>query len=498
LFLSVGHPSRDVESLDKTVVVVLGMHRSGTSSAAGTLVRLGAAAPQHLIAPDAGNERGFWESRVIVDLNDAILAAGGSDWRDWRQFNPERIDGVEAHAFRARAKAALAEEFGDVGLAVMKDPRMCRLMPFWGPVFEEAKWSVRALLPIRSPLEVAWSLNCRDGLGPAYGCLLWLRHVLDAEAETRGMARAVLDWPEFLGDRRKALTRVSEQLGVIWPHWHERALAEVDEFVSADLRHQRASEADLRRHPAVNDLVTQTYAAMIDLVRDSEDSCVLRKLDGLRADFETASAIFDSPMREFNEEVRQIRSQAAAEVRQIRSQAAAEIARAEAIIARIADQARGRSHDSTTTGSRFFWNPRSRAAAPPLADATDLEAIRNSLFFNSAHYLETNPDVRASGVDAAFHYLVHGGLEGRDPGPFFSTKAYLARYPDVAEAGLNALLHYETRGRREHRIAAAWFVALERLQPAIPAEALAEDRVCSRSGGDITVIAREATRSRGT
>jgi hypothetical protein len=441
LFLSVGHPNVDAECFNKTVVVVLGMHRSGTSSTAGTLVRLGAAAPQHLIAPSADNERGFWESRVIVDLNDAILAAGGSDWKDWRKFNLEEIDGVEADALRARAKAALAEEFGDVGLAVMKDPRMCRLMPIWRPVFEEAQWSVRALLPIRSPLEVGWSLNCRNGLGPAYGCLLWLRHVLDAEAETRGMARAVLDWPQFLSDRRKALTRVSEQWGLIWPHWYEEAFAEVDEFVSADLRRQRASEADLRTHPAVNDLVRETYAAMIDLVQDPGDTCVLRRLDDLRAGFETASAIFDCPMREVNEEVRRIRSQAVAE-----------IARADAIIAHIADRDRGRNDDTTRTGSRSFWKPRSKA---PLANAKDLEAIRNSLFFNSAHYLGANPDVRAAGVDAALHYLVHGGREGRDPGPFFSTKAYLARYPDVAEAGLNALLHYETQGRRENRIAAA-------------------------------------------
>ena len=293
----------------------------------------------------------------------------------------------------------------------------------WRPVFAEAKWSVRALLPIRSPLEVGWSLNCRDGLSPAYACLLWLRHVLDAEAETRGMARAVLDWPQFLGDRRKALTQVSEQWGLILPHWYEDALAEVDEFVSADLRRQRASEADLRAHPAVNDLVRRTYAAMIDLVRDSGNSCVLRTLDDLRAGFETASAIFDLPMREVNEEIRQIRSQAAAEIAR-------------------ADQDRGRSRDAMR--SRFFWKLRSK----------DLRAIRNSLFFNSAHYLKTNPDVRAAGMDAAFHYLIHGGREGRDPGPFFSTKAYLARYPDVAEAGLNALLHYETQGRLESRIAA--------------------------------------------
>jgi hypothetical protein len=464
LFLSVGHPSRDVDCLDKTVILVLGMHRSGTSSTAGTLVRLGGFPPLHLMAPATDNEKGFWESSVIVDLNDAILAAGGSDWRDWRGFNLDAVDGAEVDALRTRAKAALVEEFGDVGLAVMKDPRMCRLMRFWGPVFEEAKWSVRVLLPIRSPLEVSWSLNSRNRIGPAYGCLLWLRHVLDAEAETRGMARAVLDWPEFLGDGRKALARASEQLGLIWPFWHERALGEVDEFLSADLRHQRASEADLRAHPAISRLARETYVAMIELVRDPGDSGVLGKLDGLRADFERASAIFNSAMCELNEELRRMRApveiaRADEDVRLIRSQATAEIARAEAIS--VAERDRERSCDSTRAASRSFWKLRSKGSASRLADTKHLEVIRNSLFFNSQHYLEANRDVRAAGMDAALHYLVYGGREGRDPGPFFSTKAYLARYPDVAEAGLNALLHYEMQGRRENRVA-----GLERLQPA--------------------------------
>jgi hypothetical protein len=426
LFVSVGHPIPDAQSFNRILVVVLGMHRSGTSSAAGTLVRLGAAAPQHLIASDADNVRGYWESRVIVELNDAILAAAGSDWKDWRKFDLNKIAPVEADALRVRAKEALAEEFGDVGFAVMKDPRMCRLMPFWGPVFAEAKWSARALLPIRPPLEVSQSLHCRDGIGPAYGCLLWLRHVLDAEAETRGMARAVLDWPQFLGNGRNALAQASEQLGVTWPYWCESALADIDQFVSTDLRRQRTSEADMQTHPAVNDLVRRTFAAMIELVQDSRDACILRKLDDLRAGFETASALFDLPMREARDEVRRVTSQAATEIAR-------------------ADQDGGRNRDAMRRLSRFFWKPRSK----------DLEAIRNSLFFNSAHYLEKNPDVRATGIDPALHYLVYGAQEGRDPGPFFSTRTYLALYPDVADAGVNALLHYETQGRRQNRTAAA-------------------------------------------
>jgi hypothetical protein len=455
LFLSVLDPIHDAESVTKTVVVVLGMHRSGTSCAAGTLVRLGAAAPRHLMAPNAGNTRGFWESQVVVDLNDAILAAAGSDWKDWRKFDPERIGSIEAEALCARAKASWSGEVGHVGLAVMKDPRMCRLMPFWAPVFEESNWSTRALLPIRSPLEVAWSLNCRDGLGPAYGCLLWLRHVLDAEADTRGMTRAVLDWPDFLSGPRKALMRVGEQLGLIWPRRLERALSEVDEFVSPGLRHQRASESDLKTHPAVSDLARQTYAALIDLVRDPEDSRVMSKLDGLRAGFEAASVIFDCPLHEVSKENRRIRTESAAEIARIRSEAISEILRADTIITRIAAQRVEKRRDSARTVCPSFWRRRSMATEPPTADAGDLETIRNSLFFNSSHYLETNPDVRAAGLDAAAHYLLHGGREGRDPGPYFSTRSYLARYPDVAKAGLNALLHYELRGRRENRIAAA-------------------------------------------
>jgi hypothetical protein len=263
-----------------------------------------------------------------------------------------------------------------------------------------------------------------------------------------------LDWPQFLCDRRKALAQVGEQLDLVWPRWDERALAEVDQFVSSDLRRHRASEADLRTHPTVCDLARQTYAAMTELVRDPEDSCVLRTIDGLRAGFDAAAAIFDRPMRDVDEEVRRIRSQAAAE-----------IVRAEAMIADIAAQQRGMGRDSTRPGSGSFRGLRRTGAERSLAHARDLETIRNSLFFNSAHYLEANPDVRAAGIDAAFHFLIHGGREGRDPGPFFSTRAYLARYPDVARAGLNALLHYETQGRRESRIAAAQAVASRQRGP---------------------------------
>jgi hypothetical protein len=297
-----------VESSTRTAVVVLGMHRSGTSSVAGALVRLGGAAPRNLLPPQLDNPRGFWESSVLVTLNDDILAAGGSDWQDWRAFDPARIDPPARLALHARARSALADEFGDASLPIVKDPRMCRLMPFWSSVFHEADWSIRPLLQLRSPLEVALSLNRRDGVALSLGCLIWLRHVLDAEAESREMRRAVLNWNDFLDDRRRTLERVGEQLGLTWPGWSASALAEIDEFVSADLRRQKASEDDLRVHPAVSDLVRETYAAMIRLLEDPTNSRAKSALDDVRTRFEDAAALFGQAMFETEEESRRLES----------------------------------------------------------------------------------------------------------------------------------------------------------------------------------------------
>src|SRR5262249_52001616 len=71
--------------------------------------------------------------------------------------------------------------------------------------------------------------------------------------------------------------------------------------------------------------------------------------------------------------------------------------------------------------------------------------------FDANWYLTRNRDVAKTGVDPILHYLLHGGLEGRDPSPYFSTSGYLARYPDVRQAGMNPLLHYLLFGADEGR-----------------------------------------------
>jgi glycosyltransferase involved in cell wall biosynthesis/GT2 family glycosyltransferase len=81
----------------------------------------------------------------------------------------------------------------------------------------------------------------------------------------------------------------------------------------------------------------------------------------------------------------------------------------------------------------------------------DLTKIGNSDHFDPEFYLNQNPDVAASKVDPAIHYLTHGWREGRDPSAHFSTTGYLAMYPDVASGGMNPLVHYLRYGQHENR-----------------------------------------------
>src|SRR5262249_22060736 len=80
-----------------------------------------------------------------------------------------------------------------------------------------------------------------------------------------------------------------------------------------------------------------------------------------------------------------------------------------------------------------------------------LELLASSTLFDRNWYLDHYPDVRATGIDPALHYLSYGAGEGRDPSPHFDTRWYLDSNPDVCNAGVNPLVHYLRFGTVEGR-----------------------------------------------
>jgi hypothetical protein len=81
-----------------------------------------------------------------------------------------------------------------------------------------------------------------------------------------------------------------------------------------------------------------------------------------------------------------------------------------------------------------------------------LDAIRNSEWFDPQWYLDQYPDVRAAGIDPIEHYFNNGWKENRNPGAGFDTAYYLSSNPDVAQSNFNPLWHFIEFGRKERRL----------------------------------------------
>ncbi len=93
-----------------------------------------------------------------------------------------------------------------------------------------------------------------------------------------------------------------------------------------------------------------------------------------------------------------------------------------------------------------------------------IELVRNSEFFDEEWYLRNNPDVEASGMDPARHYMLHGVKSNRNPSPYFVNEEYYALHNDVRASKMNPLVHFELYGRREGRAISV----LEEHPPAFP------------------------------
>jgi hypothetical protein len=257
---------------------------------------LGAAGPKTPLPSHAANPRGFFESAPLALAHDELLASVGSSWLDWRQLNPQRINSEATEPYRQKIKQLLIDEFGDEPLIVVKDPRTCRFVPFMSSILDEMDVSPVALLPVRNPLEVAYSLHRRDKMALPKSLLLWLRHVLEAEYHSRHMPRYILSYEGFLADWRKHMDRAVEKTGVVWPAQTDHSDARIKQFLTTDLYHERSTPEDMRNHPDVTSLVRETYQILTAIAAGDEDKGLLDQLDTMRARFDEACETFSAAM----------------------------------------------------------------------------------------------------------------------------------------------------------------------------------------------------------
>lgn len=266
-------------------LVVLGMHRSGTSAMAGVLSRIGFGVGASLLLPNQYNPRGYFENKLLVDENNALLERLHSAWDDVR---PLPLDALAQHLAssdnRVRHKALLETELSGSGGVdqgyVLKDPRLCRVLPLWQPVWQDLGWNPRYILMLRHPDEVVASLQHRDGMAPEHGYLLYVAYLLDAERYTRTCQRSVVLYERLLNTPDTVWQQLTAeiQLPAVPPDRWTQAV----ELLTPELRHHQAGVSETLS--LGQDLAYRLWAVMqrMQAQPSAQDSNLLEQL---HADF---------------------------------------------------------------------------------------------------------------------------------------------------------------------------------------------------------------------
>jgi len=193
-------------------ICVLGMARSGTSLTSMILNRLGVyfGPQQHLSAPYSFNPRGSWEHLLIREINEKIFARFGGDWKNPPGLPANWHSLRELDDLRTEAAEMVQEDFGHTPLWGYKCILSCMTLPFWQQIIPDMSY----IICLRSPLDVARSLERRDGFSLEKGLLLWLLYTRSAIQNTDGQPVHFIFTDQWISDCEGTALRLAEFIGV--------------------------------------------------------------------------------------------------------------------------------------------------------------------------------------------------------------------------------------------------------------------------------------------
>jgi hypothetical protein len=215
-------------------VFVLGPHRSGSSLVAAALHSMGVSLGCGYIEPNEDNPKGFFEDEHIVRLNDRILRSLNLSWDSFGFLWEEDFSSARLKPYRDAAVSMVAQRFAGRGLAGLKDPRFCMLLPFWKSVITEAlNVDVKYVVSIREPQQCVRSQRTRHlrdsdfhllGKRSIQTLLLWWTYLTKALRNIDPANTVFVDYDAMVSAPDLQLKRLCVLLNVELPQ------AEIDHF----------------------------------------------------------------------------------------------------------------------------------------------------------------------------------------------------------------------------------------------------------------------------
>ena len=252
----------------RPIVLVLGMHRSGTSLCSHILSTLGVDIVDE-IGVNRGNDKGHWERWEIVEFHDRILRLFNRDYFGrFHDFALPVAWWAEPRVAQIRKEmvAFLERRMGSSYFG-FKDPRTVRLMPVWHQILNELKLAPKRVLCLRNPAQIGRSLNAHDGLDREIGEYRWLVHMIDFFRYTTNFDFCTIEYEEWFNNPSSNIEKLQKFLDLQWQQSEADLGLVLSGIIDPGARHD---DADHRKadQPLVRTLYTLASRAGQDEARD--------------------------------------------------------------------------------------------------------------------------------------------------------------------------------------------------------------------------------------
>jgi hypothetical protein len=224
------------------VVVVLGMHRAGTSLCTTIIQRLGISLGAPLTPPGFDNPDGFQEHARIVECHRLLLAALDADWDTVRLIAPPPPGfwrDAAAMPIRDQLRRVVLEQVAAAGGTwAFKDPRTMLFLPLWREIFDEIGVRPIWIVSVRDPRAVAASLFARDSIPLDVGEMLWVEHYLSALREIGPRIAGIVHYEQWFSNPEAQIKQLATSIGVVAD---DATTNHAKEAIRADRRHDGPS-----------------------------------------------------------------------------------------------------------------------------------------------------------------------------------------------------------------------------------------------------------------
>ena len=256
----------------KRCIVVLGVHRSGTSLMTGLLNIFGGYLGGNLLGSKDDNVRGFFEHAGLLEVNEVVLEELDSSWRGYDNFPKNWYKTKEMLKYKEDIKEIIKNDFGKLDLFVIKEPRISVLLPLYLDVLKELKIKPLFIIMKRKEIEVAKSLKIRNDLSLMHSLKLYRRYYESIEEYTKDRNRIFVEFDDLIRNARGVIEKIGKFLKINFRKY-DSVKNEIENFLDPKLKHHNLNYDDYllfveneleEKENVINDLIYNS------LEKDSE------------------------------------------------------------------------------------------------------------------------------------------------------------------------------------------------------------------------------------